>query len=132
MDAGCLSLSEGELRGQPIREGLAVAETAADRAPGAGLYTLADPTTVICRCESVSEQALAERQFEGTDPGSVIAETRAGMGECQARGCASLIAATVARHAGVPLARVPPITPRPPVFPVPLGILAERPPQFVD
>jgi D-hydroxyproline dehydrogenase subunit alpha len=131
IDAGCLSLSEGELRGQPIRERLAVAEAAADRAPRAGLYMLADPTTVICRCESVTEQALAEQLFAGTlDPGSVIAETRAGMGECQARGCASLIAATVARHAGVPLARMPPITPRPPVFPVPLGALAERPPQF--
>ena len=52
------------------------------------------------------------------------------MGLCQGRNCANLIAATIARPADVALERIPPITARPPVVPVPLGALAERPPVF--
>ena len=92
---------------------------------------MADADTVICRCETVTARNLAERMFADIgDPAPLIAETRAGMGHCQARGCASLIAAVIGRHAGQPIYTVDPITPRPPVFPVPIGVLAERPPEF--
>lgn len=99
--------------------------------PKPGLFALAEPETDICRCEDVSAAQLVEHMFEGSiDPAGVIAETRAGMGLCQARNCACLIAATVARPARVPLERIPPITPRPPIVPVPLGVLAEQLPVF--
>ena len=69
--------------------------------------------------------------FEGSlEPAGVIAETRAGMGLCQGRNCACLIAATIARQARVPIQHIPAITPRPPIVPVPLGVLAENPPVF--
>ncbi|HEY3063292.1 MAG TPA: FAD-dependent oxidoreductase [Chloroflexota bacterium] len=126
VDAGCLAQSEADRR---------AARSVVDRVaetPRAGLYTLADADTVICRCEDVIARTLTERLFEGNlEPAPVIAETRAGMGVCQGRACASLIAATISRHTGQGLEHVPPITPRPPVLPVPLGVLAERPPQFV-
>jgi thioredoxin reductase len=99
--------------------------------PRAGLYSLADAHTVICRCEDVTVQDITQRIFEGSlELGPVIAETRAGMGSCQGRNCASQIAAVIARHSGQPIERIPPITPRPPVVPVRLGAIAERPPEF--
>jgi hypothetical protein len=86
---------------------------------------------VICRCEDVTAREIAARLFPGSvEPGPVIAESRAGMGRCQGRNCASLIAATISRHTGQPLERIPPITPRPPAVLVPLGALEERPPVF--
>jgi hypothetical protein len=41
-----------------------------------------------------------------------------------------MIAAVISQHTGAPIERIPPITARPPVLPVPLGALAERPPNF--
>jgi len=133
LDSGCLSLDEAGQRGHSIQRRLAQfsRRQPAPEPPRNGLFAHADPDTVICRCEDVTAGQLAERLFDGTiDPASVIAETRAGMGLCQGRNCASLVAAIVARHSGVPLERIPPITPRPPIVPVPLGALAERPPVF--
>jgi NAD(P)H-nitrite reductase large subunit len=99
--------------------------------PRAGLHALADADTVICRCEDVTAGQIVERLFDGgLEPGPVIAETRAGMGSCQGRNCLSLIAATIACHFGQPIEGVPAITPRPPVVPVWVGALAERPPEF--
>jgi NAD(P)H-nitrite reductase large subunit len=95
------------------------------------MYTLADAQTVICRCEDVTVQDITQRIFESSlEVGPVIAESRAGMGRCQGRNCASQIAAVLARHSGQPIERIPPITPRPPVVPVRLGAIAERPPVF--
>jgi NAD(P)H-nitrite reductase large subunit len=119
IDAGLLDIQ---------MEGMA---TPLDEHPRAGLYTLADAQTVICRCEDVTVQDISQRIFEGSlEPGPVIAETRAGMGSCQGRNCASQIAAVIARHTGQPIERIPPITPRPPVVRVRLGAIAERPPEF--
>jgi D-hydroxyproline dehydrogenase subunit alpha len=102
-----------------------------DLRPRAGLFTLADAQTVICRCEDVTVQHITQRIFEGSlEIGPVIAESRAGMGSCQGRNCASQIAAVIARHSGQPIELIPPITPRPPVVPLRLGALAERPPEF--
>jgi thioredoxin reductase len=133
VDAGCLSGGEASQRARPIRRRLAALVPAdmIPTAPRIGLNELADPDTVLCRCEDVTDRELAERLFDGSlEPGPVIAETRAGMGSCQGRNCATLIAAAISRHTGQPIERVPPITPRPPVVPVPLGALAEPPPDF--
>ncbi|MDQ3810567.1 MAG: FAD-dependent oxidoreductase [Chloroflexota bacterium] len=133
LEAGRLSADEAQRRAGPIRRRMARMTGAGNGLPPLrpGLLSLAEPDTVICRCEDVSAGQVAERLFAGSvDPASPIAETRAGMGLCQARNCATLIAAAVARHAGIPLERIPPITPRPPIVPVPIGVIAERPPVF--
>jgi NADPH-dependent 2,4-dienoyl-CoA reductase/sulfur reductase-like enzyme len=135
VDAGCLSQAEAARRGRSIQRRLRSLEAAAaerDPRPGAGLYALADDETVICRCEDVTAGQVAARLFEGSfEPGPPIAESRAGMGRCQGRNCASLIAAAISRHSGQPIDRIPPITPRPPAVLVPLGALEERPAAFV-
>jgi D-hydroxyproline dehydrogenase subunit alpha len=129
MDAGCLSEDDALRRARPIQRRLL--QYARIEPPRPGLFTLADPETIICCCEDVTAAQITERIFEGSiDPAGVIAETRAAMGLCQGRNCASLVAATVARDSGVPLESIPPITARPPIVPVPLGVLAERPPVF--
>jgi thioredoxin reductase len=133
VDAGLLNQNAAETRAQAARRRLAAVGAAESFAapPPAGLYTLANPDTVVCRCEDVTLGAITERLFDGSiEPGPVIAETRATMGVCQGRHCASLLAAVISRYTGVPMNSVPPVTPRPPVVPVPLGALAERPPEF--
>jgi thioredoxin reductase len=127
--AGLLSENEADARARAIRRRLE-SVTELPR-PRAGLYGLADADTLICRCEDVTAREITERLFEGSlEPGPVIAESRAAMGSCQGRNCASQIAAVISHHTGQPIESIPPITPRPPVVPVPVGALAERPPEF--
>ena len=129
LDAGCIDTDEACRRAEPIQRRLN--QAARPELPREGLFDLATPETVVCRCEGVTAAEITERIFPGNlEPAGVIAETRATMGLCQGRQCASLVAATIARQSGVALDRIPPITPRPPVVPVPLGALAERPPVF--
>lgn len=129
VDAGCIGADEAQHRADPIQRGLS--QAARPELPRDGLFALAGENTVICRCENVTAAEITARLFEGSiEPAGVIAETRATMGMCQGRNCASLVAAAIARHLRVGLDRIPPITPRPPVMPVPLGVLAERPPVF--
>jgi thioredoxin reductase len=129
LDAGCLNSDQAERRARPIQRRLA--RVTRLETPPDCLFTLAQSDTPICRCEGVTREMLEERLWEASlEPAGVIAETRATMGVCQGRECATLVAATIACHAGVPLERIPPITPRPPIVPVPLGAIAERPPVF--
>ncbi|WP_411833376.1 FAD-dependent oxidoreductase [Pseudoxanthomonas mexicana] len=76
-----------------------------------GLRTLADADTLICRCEDVPLSALA-----GLAPGrEARLMTRCGMGACQGRVCGSALAELGgAARGGL----------RPPIFPVPLEVLA--------
>ena len=54
---------------------------------------LAKDDTLICRCEEVSRGRLAESIEEGNSgPGAFKQATRAGMGRCQGRYCAGVIA----------------------------------------
>jgi thioredoxin reductase len=130
IDAGVLREASAEQRARPIRRRLA-RHSVADPGPRPGLYALADADTLVCRCEDVTVRQIADVLFDGSlEPAPAIAETRAGMGSCQGRNCASHIAAVISHHAGQPIQRVPSITPRPPVVPLPLGALAERPPEW--
>lgn len=73
---------------------------------------LADPDTLVCRCEDVPLRAL-----EGLHDGrSVKLATRCGMGACQGRICGSALA-----EMGLPA----PGGQRPPVFPVRLATLGD-------
>ena len=129
VDAGLLTPSEAEARAAPARSRLASA--VAMQAPRTGILGLAQPDTVVCRCEDVTAADITARVFEGSlEPGPVIAETRAGMGSCQGRNCLSQVAGVISRHVGQPIQRIPPVTARPPVVPVAVGALAARPPLF--
>ena len=90
-----------------------------------GIYELAQPETPLCRCEEVTvaeirgavrRGAMSVRAVKGT--------TRVGQGPCQGRMCTHLVAHVVAQETGRPLAEVLDVTPRPPIKPVPLGVLA--------
>jgi len=95
-------------------------------APRPGLFQLATEETVICRCEEIT---LGEfRRARPSWPASanlMKLRTRTGMGMCQGRVCASLIAhllpGTEPQHSEV--FRV-----RPPIKPVPIRAILDIPP----
>ncbi|HUA80475.1 MAG TPA: oxidoreductase, partial [Dyella sp.] len=76
------------------------------------LYDLAEPDTLICRCEDVSLQALDGH----TDARSAKLATRCGMGACQGRLCGTALAE---------LGRFVRNGQRPPLFPARLATLGD-------
>ncbi len=76
------------------------------------LAALARPETIVCRCEDVSFGRIAEHR--GWQ--AIKMQTRCGMGPCQARICGPAVDFLL----GIPADSV-----RPPIFPVPAGLLAE-------
>jgi len=91
---------------------------------GPGIYELATPDTVVCRCESVTRAQLDEAIATSADPTVVKALTRASMGLCQGRNCQRQIAQMIAkRHNVAP--ELP--TPRLPARPVALAAIARAP-----
>jgi bacterioferritin-associated ferredoxin len=99
----------------------------AEYAAGPGIYELATPDTTVCACEGVSLGQVEDCVRDGLDDVNAIkAATRAGMGACQGRACFRQIGALVARRLGIPLGELPAFTPRPPVRPIPLGLIAEE------
>ncbi|MFA4927054.1 MAG: NAD(P)/FAD-dependent oxidoreductase [Patulibacter sp.] len=93
---------------------------------GPGIFDLATPDTVVCRCESVTAQRLSET-IDGTrDINVVKALTRAGMGPCQGRTCQRQVASMIAARHEQPLGSIALATPRMPVRPVAIGALADE------
>lgn len=92
---------------------------------GPGIYRLATPETVICRCESVKRSSI-DPIIDSTDDVSVVkGYSRAGMGLCQGRNCQRHIAAMIADRHGKPMADIAFQTPRFPVKPVEIGSIAD-------
>jgi hypothetical protein len=97
--------------------------------PGEGIFELAQDDTLLCRCEGVSLGTLRAAVAGGG--GSVVnilnlkAATRAGMGECQGRMCGHQVAHTLARLTGQSVPEACLYNPRPPIFPIPIGELAQ-------
>jgi NADPH-dependent 2,4-dienoyl-CoA reductase/sulfur reductase-like enzyme len=83
------------------------------------LFTLAQPDTLICRCEDVSLAALTS----STNARDAKLQTRCGMGPCQGRTCGPIL-----QH----LLHAEPQLPRPPLFPTQLGSLANRSAEKAD
>lgn len=80
----------------------------------------------ICRCEEILGTEIATAISEGARTlNDVKRRTRAGMGMCQGRWCSHAIAALVAAETDQPLTALAPMTARPPVQPVTLGVLAD-------
>ncbi|RMF04681.1 MAG: hypothetical protein D6768_02690, partial [Chloroflexi bacterium] len=101
-------------------------------APAPGLFTLPDDETIICRCESVRQREIRAAVEAGAHSlAEVKGLTRCGMGNCQGRVCGQPAARLIAREAGLngspaeQMAQVGAFSVRPPVFPLPLSVLAE-------
>mgnify|MGYP001040836012 CR=1 FL=1 len=89
------------------------------------LFDVMTDETVVCRCEEVCVRDVKAAIADGAPTlRGVKIRTRAGMGVCQGRMCGYLISQLIARQAGIALDRIEPDTPRPPVKPVPLRVLA--------
>lgn len=84
--------------------------------------------TIICRCEEVTLSEIVDAVRRGArDVDAVKRMTRTGMGLCQGKTCARLVAAVIARETGVPVARVALPTQRLPVRPVRAAVLGRQP-----
>jgi NADPH-dependent 2,4-dienoyl-CoA reductase/sulfur reductase-like enzyme len=104
-----------------------------------GLWTLFSPAalaepvttadTILCRCEGVTCDAVDGLIAQGgSDPGSIKRATRLGMGRCQGRYCAPLLAARLAAAAGRAPTPDDLFAPRPPGKPVTLAEIAAAAP----
>ncbi|MCD6146664.1 MAG: (2Fe-2S)-binding protein [Thermoplasmata archaeon] len=80
---------------------------------------------IICRCEDVTEEDVVKAIKEGyTTLDELKHVLRLGMGPCQGRTCIPLAARILARETGKKVSEIELQTSRPPVVPVPLGLLA--------
>ncbi len=131
VDLGFVSSVGGAALGRPLRQRLRAKERFRRAlrplyAVGGGIYELATPETVVCRCEEVALAQIEQAADATHDANVVKSYTRAGMGLCQGRNCQQHVAAVVARRAGQVISQVAPVTARPPIRPVPLGVLADE------
>ncbi len=79
--------------------------------------------TFVCRCEDVTVRDVQDAVEQGNrDLESVKRYTGFGTGWCQGKQCVALCARLLVKLGGEPPAA--PITPRPPLHPVPLALLA--------
>ncbi len=87
-------------------------------APRAQL-SLAEPDTIVCRCEEVTKGDLDAVLADGAPTlGEVKRRTRCGMGRCQGRYCGQLLAEHLAATQGRPLDNLALFAPRAPVKPI--------------
>jgi len=84
--------------------------------PRPGLATLAEPDTILCRCEDVTAGMVDEAG--ASSPSALKIMTRCGQGPCQGRICERLVAERLGTTAGY--------TSRTPLRPVPLPSLMEQ------
>ncbi len=83
------------------------------------------PIVVVCRCEEVTEQEIRIAVRQGCHSLEELKRVlRVGMGHCQGRGCLRIIARIVQEETGIPASSQKLARPRPPLKPLPLGLLA--------
>jgi bacterioferritin-associated ferredoxin len=84
-----------------------------------------DDDLVICRCEEITKGEIKEAIRNGMKTlNGVKRVTRAGMGLCQGQTCERLVTQILARELGLEPVEIIPPTPRAPVRPVRLSVLA--------
>jgi thioredoxin reductase len=97
---------------------------------GPALFSqLAEPDTVVCRCESVPLATLDTAIDEAGSAGAVKRLTRAGMGRCQGRFCGFVITDRIAGRSGTAVDGLAGFAPQPPMRPTPISVLAAAPEQ---
>ena len=80
----------------------------------------------MCFCEDVTEDEIVDAIKQGmTRPVDVKNYLRPGMGPCQGRGCASQVMRLISRVTGQSAEQIQPLSDRPPIKPVPVGVLDE-------
>lgn len=92
----------------------------------AGVRSLesSDPDTIICRCEEVTRRAVDASMAAGSmEIGSIKRATRLGMGRCQGRYCAPVLALYLAQKTGRPVGDLSFFAPRTPIKPVEIGAI---------
>jgi bacterioferritin-associated ferredoxin len=80
--------------------------------------------SVVCRCEEVNEdeiRAVIRKGYHTLEEVKRILRT--GMGHCQGRGCLRIIARMIQEETGIPASSQKLPFPRPPLKPLPLGLL---------
>jgi NADPH-dependent 2,4-dienoyl-CoA reductase/sulfur reductase-like enzyme len=126
---GYLSAKEASARMVPSRgrlAGLRRLRAALDAisVPRPGLYELATDDTVVCRCEEITLGEMRAALASGVDDVNAVKRmTRSGMGSCQGRYCGPALQEILARERRLPARDIAPLTPRPPLRPVPIGAL---------
>jgi NAD(P)H-nitrite reductase large subunit len=84
-----------------------------------------DDETIVCRCEELTAgEVRAAIRLGLTSVSEVRRYTRAGMGLCQGKTCARLVAQLLAQETGCLLSELLPATSRPPVRPIEMGTFA--------
>jgi len=82
--------------------------------------------TIVCFCEDVTEDEIVNAIKQGfTRPVDIKNYLRPGMGPCQGRGCASQIIKLIRQVTGLPPESILPLLNRPPITPVPIGVLSK-------
>lgn len=81
---------------------------------------------IVCFCEDITEDEIISAIEQGyTTPKEIKRHLRTGMGACQGRGCTSQIMKTIGQKTGKSQEEILPLSDRPPVKPVPLGVLSK-------
>ena len=87
---------------------------------------LAEPDTIVCRCESLSLQEVESAAIASVgSAGALKRVTRAGMGKCQGRYCGPVMSALIARRSGRPADEFGGFAPQVPYKPTEISVLAE-------
>lgn len=82
--------------------------------------------TIICFCEDITEGEIIKAINEGyTTPKAIKQHLRAGMGECQGRGCMPQIMRLISQETGKPPEEILPPSDRAPIKPVPIGAIGK-------
>lgn len=80
---------------------------------------------LICRCEDVLLGEIEDAIDSGhKDVESLKRYTGFGTGVCQGKSCVAAVARTLFERTGCPAASLSPFTPRPPIAPLPMRLLA--------
>ncbi len=80
--------------------------------------------TIVCFCEDITEDEIVNAIKQGfTRPVDIKYYLRPGMGPCQGRGCASQIMRLIRQETSQRPESILPLSTRPPIIPVPIGVL---------
>jgi len=80
--------------------------------------------TIVCFCEDVTEEEIVNAIKQGfTRPVDIKYYLRPGMGPCQGRGCSSQVIRLIRQVTGQRPESIIPLSNRPPITPVPIGVL---------
>ena len=81
---------------------------------------------IICRCEEITHDDVVKAIKEGyTTLDEIKRHLKCGVGPCQGRTCMRLIARILSKELKKPITEIKFPKVRPPIRPVPIGILAE-------